>query len=208
MKQRAGSCVAFALLAGSIPAIAYGQTATYHLHKEGSRTPGLFQLKVAAPDTNAASAVADMKNQPVNEYLVKAFDTQAGVPSATGTIPAGSIVSFRVWMRKTVNAGTMYPRAKVKLNSATGPSLCAATGTNAITTTITTYSLNCTTATNIPMAAADRFYLWVGINLTASGGGTSVKAELDIEGVLNGHYDSQVVIPLPILPPAISSLSL
>jgi len=54
------------------------------------------------------------------------------------------------------------------------------------------------------MAGADRFYLWTGVNVTGSPGNHSVKAELDIEGTLNGNYDSLVIAPLP---PSISSLS-
>jgi hypothetical protein len=40
--------VLFVLLLSA--AHAYGQSATYHLHKEASSTSGLFQLKSAGPD--------------------------------------------------------------------------------------------------------------------------------------------------------------
>ena len=39
------------------------------------------------------------------------------------------------------------------------------------------------------MAATDRFYLWVGVNLTATSN-TTFNGELDIEGTLNGNFDS------------------
>ena len=45
------------------------------------------------------------------------------------------------------------------------------------------------------MAATDRFYLWVGVNLTATSA-TAFSGELDIEGTLNGNFDSNVVLPL------------
>src|SRR5437773_9709919 len=111
---RHSTCVLFAPL---LPAAAYAQSATYHLHKEASKTAGLFQLKTGGPDAGAATIALDLKNQPVNEYLVKGFDTAAGIPGATGIVPAGSVVSFTLWMRKTSAAGTMYPRAGLRLNS-------------------------------------------------------------------------------------------
>src|SRR4028118_2022509 len=97
------------------------QTATYHLHKEASTTTGLFQLKTAAPDgTSLAVQSANLKGVAAGEYLIKAFDTQSGVPNTSGTIPAGSTISFSLWLRKTTTGGTIYPRAKLSLNTATG----------------------------------------------------------------------------------------
>ncbi|MDQ3666566.1 MAG: IPT/TIG domain-containing protein [Acidobacteriota bacterium] len=60
---------------------------------------------------------------------------------------------------------------------------------------------------NVSMSATDRFYLWVGVNLTVSPN-SNTMAELDVEGTLNGNYDSQINVPLPIAaPPSITSLS-
>src|SRR5881396_53592 len=131
MHQRSVVVVAFAICAALIPERAHAQSITYHLHKEASNTVGLFQLKEAPPDAGAVTiASIDLKKQPLNEYLVKAFDTQAGVPGTAGTIAAGSSVSVSVWMNKSANAAAMYPRVKVNLNSASGPALCNATGAN------------------------------------------------------------------------------
>jgi len=59
---------------------AQAQTDTYRLHKEASTTTGLFQLKTAAPDgTSLAIQSANLRNVAAGDYLVKAFDTQAGV---------------------------------------------------------------------------------------------------------------------------------
>jgi hypothetical protein len=197
MHQRCVSTVLFVLGVWQLPIAAHAQTATYHLHREVSKTSGLFQLKTAGPDAGDMTiSSADFRNQPPSEYLVKAFDTPAGVPNATGTIPAGSMVSLTLWMKKSANAATIYPRAKLHLNSAAGPSLCTTTGDTALTTTITAYSLNCTTNAHVSMNAADRFYLWVGVALATTVGKTSVKGQLAIEGALNGNYDSQVVAPL------------
>ncbi len=187
---------------------AQAQSATYHLHKEPSKTSGLLQLKTAPPDAGATTlASADFRKAAAGEYLLKAFDTAAGVPNATGTIPAGSIVSFTLWMKKSANVATMYPRAKLYLNSAKGTPLCATTGTTALTTTATAYALRCATGGAIAMSVADRFYLWVGVDLTAGAGNTGVKAQLAIEGAVAGNFDSVVVAPLPIVTPAINAVS-
>jgi YD repeat-containing protein len=195
------------LLAIALDGSVSAQTATYHLHKEASSTTGLNQLKTAGPDA-ATSAItsANLKSLTTGEYIIKAFDTQSGVPNAAGSIPASSMVTFTLWLKKTANVGTMFPRAKLRLNSATGTSLCTATGSNALTTTLTKYTLTCTTAASISMTTTDRFYLWVGVNLTAVGG-SNFQGSLNIEGTLNGNYDSLVVVPLPISSPSISGLS-
>src|SRR5438128_196410 len=136
-------------------------TATYHLHKEASTTTGLFQLKTAGPDgTSLAVQSANLKNVAAGEYIVKAFDTQSGVPNTSGTIPAGSTITFSLYMRKTSTTGTIYPRAKLYLNSASGTLLGTVTGATALTSTITKYTLTVTTSAAVTMAASDRFYVW------------------------------------------------
>ena len=208
MHQRCVFVVLFLMGNWLLPSRASAQTVTYHLHKEPSKTAGAFQLKTAAPDSGVSTiASADMKNQPPGNYLVKAFDTAAGVPHATGTIPAGSMVSITLWMKKSSDAGTIYPRASLRLNSAAGAVLCATTGTAALTTTLTAYGLGCATAAAITMNAADRFYLSVDVAMTIAAGKTGVKGQLAIEGVLNGNYDSRIIVSLPTLTPSIASLS-
>ncbi|HEU5132941.1 MAG TPA: IPT/TIG domain-containing protein, partial [Pyrinomonadaceae bacterium] len=201
---RLSLCLLFSLW---IAAAAYGQNATYRLHREASSTANQFQLKTANPDAAIlAIQSANLKSLATGEYIIKAFDTQAGVPNAGGVITAGSTVTFNLWMLKTASAGTMFPRVKLNLNSAAGASIITVTGTTALTTTLTKYTLTGTVPSNVTMSASDRFYLWVGVNLTAT---TSVnnRAELDIEGTVNGNYDSLITVPLPTPPPAISNLS-
>src|SRR5262249_10484424 len=162
----------------------------YRLHREASSTTNLFQLKTATPDAAIlAIQSANLKNVATGEYIIKAFDTQAGVPNAAGVITAGSSITVELWMLKTASAGPMFPRVKLNLNSAAGTSICVLTGTTALTTTLTKYTLTGTVPANVTMSASDRFYLWVGVNLSAT---TSVnnRAELDIEGTVNGNYDS------------------
>ena len=83
-------CVAFA--------VAHAQSATYHLHREASTTTNLFQLKTANPDAaSLAVQSTNLKNKAAGEYPIKAFDTQSGVPNASGTIAAGSDADIVIW---------------------------------------------------------------------------------------------------------------
>ncbi len=185
---------------------ANGQTATYRLHQEAS-SGSILQLRTANPDASITAVQSiNLKNVATGEYLVRAFDTQTSVPNSSGVIVAGSSVTFTLWMKKTATAGTMFPRAKLKLNSDGGTSICVVTGATALTTTLTKYTLSGTVPANVSMAVTDRFYLWVGVNLTATTG-VNNKGELDVEGTVNGNYDSLITVPLPTPPPSISNLS-
>ncbi|MBD0369821.1 MAG: IPT/TIG domain-containing protein [Pyrinomonadaceae bacterium] len=195
-------------LAGS----AQAQTNTFHLHKDTSTatTPtstNLLQLKTTGPDSaSVAVASSSLKNVALGEYFIRYFETQTGVPNTPGLIPSGSTITFSLWMNKTGTSGTLYPRAKLYLNSAGGTLICTVTGTTALTTTLTKYTLAATTTSNIILTGTDRFYLWVGVNLTAAATANNTAA-LNVEGTLNGNYDSQFSIPAPIPPPSISGLS-
>ena len=183
----------------------HGQSALYHLHAENSA--GIYQLKTAGPDA-ASSALKsiNLKNVANGDYVIAEFATLSGVPNASGMIPAGSGVSVSVWLRKSSTQGAMYPRAKLYLNSANGPLVAVLTGSTALTTTLTKYTFGMTVSSNIPMSATDRFHLWVGVTVTAKSGQNN-QAEVNIEGTLNGNYDSTLSVPLPVPPPTISGLS-
>jgi hypothetical protein len=196
-------CLAWVVFVGN----ASGQQATYRLHKETSTINTTFdKLLVATPDASSVALTTALGGKAAGEYKIKEFETQSGVPGANGAIPSGSTVSFSLWMRKTANVGTVFPRAKIQLNSATGTLLCTATGSTALSTTVAKQTLNCITTANIPMTSTDRFYLWVGINLTATSS-NSFNGELDIEGTANGNFDSQITVPLPLPAPSITSLT-
>src|SRR6476620_7365904 len=105
----------------SFAIVAYAQTVTYRLHREASSTANLFQLKTAGPDAAILAVQSvNLKNVATGEYIVKAFDTQAGVPNSSGVIVSGSSFTFSLWMVKTATGGTMFPRVKLNLNSAAG----------------------------------------------------------------------------------------
>src|SRR5687768_4432430 len=184
-----------------LPAVAFGQSATYHLHKEPSKTGGrVLQLKTSGPDAVSTAFTVDLKNRPAGDHPIKSFDTAAGIPNASGVIPAGSPISAVLWMRKTADAGVVYPRAKITLNSAAGPILCEASGAAPLTTTMTAFVVNCTTPAAVGMAGSDRFFLVAGVNVGLAPGNKAVKTELRIEGALNGDHDSRITVPLPVLP--------
>src|SRR6478672_558265 len=176
---------------------ASGQTATYHLHKETSAVNSSFdKLLTAGPDASSIALTTALAGKAAGEYKIKEFETQTGVPNGSGIIRAGSTLNFSLWMRKTANVGTVFPRARIQLNSASGTLLCTATGSTALTTTVTKQALNCTTSADISMTTTDRYYLWVGVNLTGTSSNT-FNGELDLEGTLNGNFDSQITLPLP-----------
>jgi YD repeat-containing protein len=209
MKQRCSSSrYSCALLIVLTPAVAFGQSTTFHLHKENSKTSGaVLQLKAVGPDAPAASLSVDLRKRPTGVYPIKDFDTAAGSPNLSGVIPAGSMASMVLWVRKTTNAGVIYPRATLRLNAATGATLCEATDVTPLTTTVTPVTVTCATSANVAIASTDRFFLRVAALVSTAPGNTAIDAELRIEGTLNGNYDSRVTIPLPVPPPAISALA-
>ena len=103
-------------------------------------------------------------------------------------------------MKNTGTAGTMFPRVKLNLNGSAGTNICTATGTTALTSTLTKHTLTCSAGVNITTTATDRYYLWVGVNLTAGSSTKNFAGELDIEGSLNANYDSQILAPQPLAP--------
>ena len=208
MKQSCSFRYPCALLLVLLPAVAFGQGTTYHLHKENSNSGGgVLQLKAAGPDAAATTLSLDLKKRPIGAYPIKDFDTAPGSPNLSGVIPAGGVASMVLWMRKTANAGVIYPRATLTLNAATGAALCEATGTTPLTTTLTPATLTCAIAVNVPMATSDRFFLRVAALVTTAPGNAALKAELEIEGTLNGNYDSRLTAPSPVSPPVITGLA-
>ena len=177
MSQRCLSVMLCAMVSALGPIGASAQTVTYHLHKEASKTAGLLQLKTAPPDSAATTiASTEMRNQPAGTISSRHSIPRQECPTPRD-IPAGSVVSVTLWMKKSANAAAMYPRARMHVNSAAGSQLCAATGSTALTTTISAHVLSCRTAEPVSMNAADRFYLWVGITVSTAAGKTRVKGQ-------------------------------
>lgn len=184
----------------AFPTYSHALTSIYHLHKERSDIRGILQLSEAGPDARIKYFRSiELKNQQVGEYLIKEFHTQVGVPNFSGVIPAGSSIVFSLWMKKTADFGVIHPLTKLYLNNASGTLLCTASGPSPLTTILFNHTFRCATVTDIAVTSQDRFYLWVGVNMTAGPGANRVKAELDIEGTLNGNYDSRIIVAQPII---------
>ena len=191
----------------TLPVCIYAQNTTYHLHGEASTTPDLLQLKASGPDAAAMVLQSDeLKDQAPGEYIVKAFDTQASVPNAPGALRSGSMLSFSFWMRKTGNGGTMFPRVNLRLDGALATLICSATASSQLTTTLNKFTVTCNLPSDIFVADGNRFYLWVGVSLTESSN-SKVKAELSIEGLPGGNYDSQIDVPPLVVTPTIKNIS-
>jgi YD repeat-containing protein len=180
------------------------QITTYYLHRENSTVVSTnMQLKTANPDATALTLqTVELKSQPAGEYAIKTFETQANVPNIAGVIPAGASFLVRLYMDKTADAGAMSTLVKVYKNSATGTSICNSTGF-ALTTTRVLHTFTCVSSSAVTFSATDRFFVWLGVNLTTSPGTTRVKGELTIE---NG-FDSRISVTLPTPQPNIANLS-
>jgi len=160
-----------------------------------STTSGLKQLS----QTNAPPATflgPDLVNQPAGEYMIQAFDTQAGVPGSSNTMFAGMPVSFYVWMHQTAGTpGTLFPDVKLYLNSPTGTPICSGIGNTALTTTNTEFGFGCTISADITLTPTDRYYLWVGVNSTAAST-SSLQAQLNVGVQARGRPSSETIVPV------------
>lgn len=213
MGARRWLCTSLLLLSAA-PA-ASQSTTTYHLHNEISALDGnKRQLSPAAPDAAAVTlSSTNLKGSSSNWVLtVEDFETQAGVPSGSGVVPAGTVVTFSLWLRKTANYGELYPAVNLFRNNYAGPGsayICGLAYTTApgqITTTLQLFTLTCTTSSAVPMTPSDRFYVQAGAWVAQTPGNHNLQVEVRIEGTLEGNYDSRISIPNIVPVPTISTL--
>lgn len=213
MRRVYAAVVAIAVLAcASLAAPASAQTTTYYLHKESSANFGFRQLKTTGPDAaSVAQLTNDLKNL-TGQWPVDNFETQANIPNPAGTIPSGSTIRFTLYLKKTANFGTIYPRARAWVGGANGSLLCEATGGTPLSSVLGPVVFSCQTGAAVTMVATDSVSASVSVWIPANGGTNhSVFAELDMEGNApppTPTYPSHFEIPTPIPPtPTISSLS-
>jgi YD repeat-containing protein len=184
-------------------------SATYHLHKEvNPDRNGLYALKTEGPDSSAFEFTSnDWRNISFTgtAYFAQ-FATVIGLPNVSGVIPAGSSFTASVWMKKSSSWGTVFPYVLLRKwdGNVTTTDACSVTGNSELTTTLTRYVLTCTTTNPLVMTSTDRFSLDVGMTFTSPPGNHSLVIALDVEGALNGNYDSTLTAPLP-PPPSITS---
>jgi YD repeat-containing protein len=179
------------------------QSTKFHLHKETSVTgPGIRRLQTINPEPGTVALQSpDLKNVTSSAYHFVEFDTANLLPSTKGTIPAQSVISVKLWMKKTANWGQFNPRFTLFLNDSSGGEFCTGTATGQLTTALQPFTASCTTQNPTVVNTTDRYTLSVGVSIAAGAGSHSVKAELDIEGVAEGNYDSWITIPTPPPPP-------
>lgn len=175
---------------------------TYYMHRENGSNFGTFALETNLPDT--ATVVLQtfdfrrFKGPLLNEFI-GVWSTLENVPGLAGTIPAGSVVTFTLWMRKTSSYGIVYPYASLAtvesldVNLQPKAFICSATDGTALDTTLRAYTFSCISTQAIVMDTSDRFVLFAGYSMTLTPGNKSMKVELDIEG----STGSLVVAPDP-----------
>lgn len=168
---------------------------TFDLTSASSTTPGLMQLSTTV-GSSASLLSPNLSNQPAGDYLIQAFDTQAGVPNSANTWPAGLNGTFIVWMKQVAGTpGTLFPEVRLFLNSLTGTPICSSIGATALSTTNTQYSLSCAPASNITLSPTDRYYLWVGVSSTAASS-TALQGQLGVGLQVRGRPVSSVTVPI------------
>jgi hypothetical protein len=184
----------------SIPSNAVTFTVTsptvYFPVSAASTTSGLLQLRTTSDTSPTNLLSADLVNQPSGEYLIQAFDTQAGVPNSSAVWQSGMSTTITVYMNQTVGTtSSLFPRVKLFLNSASGTPICTTTGSSAITTTQTLYTLSCSPAADVALTPSDRIYAWVGVNSSATSA-SSEKAQLTIGPPSRGKQAGNISVPI------------
>jgi len=167
----------------------------FDLTATASSTSGLMQLSSTLGGA-ASFPSPNLANQPAGDYLIQAFDTQAGVPNSTNSWPAGLNATFVVWMQQTAGtAGTLFPEVALYLNGPTGTPICSAVGSTALGATNTQFNLSCAPAATVNLAAGDRWYLRVGVHSTAASS-SALQAQTGVGTQVRGRPAASVTVPI------------
>jgi hypothetical protein len=173
------------------------------MHDEDGSNYGTFALETIPPDIGTVTRqTIDFRrsNGPLLALSMGVWTTIVGVPGRAGTIPAGSVVTFTLWMRKTSSYGIVYPYASLAtiesldVNLQPKAFVCSATGDTALDTTLHAYVFACTSTQSIAMDSTDRLVLFAGCSITSMPGNKSIAVDLAFEG----STPSGVVAPDPI----------
>lgn len=194
--------VVFTLL---VSPAAWAQSTTYHLHIESwDDADAANQLLATGPDAPAAliRTTLNLRNEPpsVHGFGVPLAHFKGAIGDhGVGVIPVGTVVTFSFWMRKTTNAGTLHPFISMSNGDDPGRQIICNSGSvfglPPLTTTLTKYVVNCTVSQPITMTATNFLNLGVAVYVAVTPKNKNVWGELHLEGVLNGNYDSTVVVP-------------
>lgn len=186
------------------PATLSAQTVTYHLHKEKGQ---LYYPLLPAPPDSAPFAIqtADLKGTTNTSPQIAAF--QSDVASINnGTIPAGAMFTVSAWLKKSSTASVVYPNIVVTAQQGLGQIMCSSTGTTPLTTTLSQYTLSCASAAPLVLIQPMRFVVGINASFSTLPGNHSLVLELDVEGTLNGNYDSQFIVPQPVQAATLTAL--
>jgi hypothetical protein len=176
--------------------------AVYYLHRESSTvTWGASNLSTSSPEAPTLIRTSgNVKGHSAGTGGLGWWDTSDGVPGFEGVIPTGSVVTVKLWMRKTTSWGTVFPKATILLTDSTGPTLvgpwsalCDAVGTVPLDTTLRAYTFSCQTTQPIDMFAADRLQVSPGYSMTVGPGNHNMEIQMHLEGTT----DSAFTIPNP-----------
>jgi hypothetical protein len=197
--HRRNVLIAALFLAVAVPDVLHAQTLTLHFHKEKDSGGNTYLLRTAAPDAAAfAIATADLKNTSYTYPGVGAFSTESSSMN-NGVIPANATFSISVWMKKSAAVGTVFPRLDLRVDvPGQELSVCVSNGSTALTTTLTQYTLSCSTSSAITVLSSTKFNVYVDGYFSVLPGNHSLTLELDVEGTLNGNYDSRFIVPQPV----------
>lgn len=210
MRRRHFCAAVVALVAAGAPAGAAGQGShTYHLHREASNLDGL-DLEVSGPDAPTTVFSAAVSSTQVGQTTwFRTFNLPWNVPALSGVMPAGTRVTFTLWMRKTAERGIVYPAASTTnmfpggFSGSIGPyqHYCSSRASAALTTTLAPYTFDCTITQTMPVDPTDRFTVWVSYYVAtytpAKGKNGGMSVQLGVEGSLNGSTDSRISLTLP-----------
>lgn len=201
MSWRSKSRIIVLLIFFSSLIAAQAQT-TYYLHGGTLFSPA--SLSTGGPSANSKTFSSQNLSglAAPADYLIQTFPTGSGVPGVTGYIASGSTVTYNLYMNSSASQTTLYPEAELYLDSTSGTPFCNATGTTALTTTVTEFTLSCTTTSTITVSSTDILYLWVGVHISTTQN-TSVQGQLTVDG----SDGSNVIVPA-FSGPTITSLSI
>ncbi len=184
-------------------------TFTYHLHAEQTISYDGRDLRAAGPDRPIALLSTAVSPTMVGTTTwMRTFQLPPLEP-LSGAMPAGTTITFTLWMRLSHARGVVFPAAAATnmfpggFGGSTGPyrHYCSASSSTPLTTTLAPYTFSCTVPAAVPIDPTDRFTLWVAFATQsytpAKGRNGGMNVDLGIEGTLLGAADSRLAIAVP-----------
>ncbi|HTM21701.1 MAG TPA: hypothetical protein VL172_14365, partial [Kofleriaceae bacterium] len=176
---------------------------TYHLYNASSPTGFSWWLKTNSPTGPMAVNQWQQQNRPAGyESSLSVWETSPGVPGQSGVLYAGTVITFKLWMRKTSKWGAYNPGAQLNLNFEWGlqgihvTPICKAFSTAQLTTAQALYTFTCTVSRTVTLMSTDRFALWPMTRVVQQIDSHAQSIELGMQGPNAGTGDSRADIPV------------